>query len=823
MAAQRGRIGEISMMTKSAVRRALLASICLGTLALSTPAVAQDAPTPNPAPSTVPTEEGALPAEVETQDAPAQGSDQEIVVTARRRNEALQDVPIAVTAYSSEQLERQGALDITDVADTTPNVTLESSRATNSTLTAFIRGVGQQDPVAGFEQGVGIYLDDVYLNRPQGAVLDIYDVERIEILRGPQGTLYGRNTVGGAVKYVTRRLSDVPTVNGRVNIGTDEQLDVIMSASTPLAEGFSIGAAAARLSRGGFGESLTTGKDNYDKDVIAVRGTAELEPSDAVFFRLSGDWTWDNSNPRAGSRMIPGLFSGTPPADDVFDTLAGPQGYPQKVDGGGVALLGEIAFGEGFKFRSISAWRKDDTKTWIDFDALPLPDFEGPAIYKNRQTSQELQLLYESNRLNALIGFYYLDAKARTTFDVRVYTLLPGLAAFTDSAIGTKTSAIFGDVSYDLSDQFSISVGGRYTWDKRTGDIFRQRYLGGGSPIFGGAGIPFLVNQTDFEGSAKFRKFTPRASVTFEPSDDHTLYASYSQGFKGGGFDPRSSTANAPDLDNDGTISTEEVSEYVAFDPETVDNFELGWKGSLLDRRLNFAAAAFVAKYKDVQIPGSVPCISGGGPSFCGVVDNAGKARIRGFELETNATLAQDFAGAGDRLGFAGTLGYIDAKYTEYFTNIPVGTPPVNTPTDVSEFRQFQNTPKWTLSGSLDYSTPAFGGRLSANASLSYRSKTYQFEVPNVFDQSGYALVDANILWRSRGNRFTIGLHGKNLTDKEYITSGYNFLNADPVTGELIKDANGNYTPGAGLGREGVLTAFYGNPRQIWVSFGFNY
>ena len=130
----------------------------------------------------------------------------DIVVTARRREENLRDVPIAVTAYSGEALEAQGAMDITDIADTTPNVTLEASRGTNSTLTAFIRGVGQQDPVAGFEAGVGIYLDDVYLNRPQAAVLDIYDVERIEILRGPQGTLYGRNTIGGAVKYVTKPL-----------------------------------------------------------------------------------------------------------------------------------------------------------------------------------------------------------------------------------------------------------------------------------------------------------------------------------------------------------------------------------------------------------------------------------------------------------------------------------------------------------------------------------------------------------------------------------------------------------------------------------------
>ena len=209
------------------------------------------------------------PADIETQDTAAQGSDQDIVVTARRRNEVLQDVPIAVTAYSGEQLDRQGALDITDVSDTTPNVNLETSRGTNTTLTAFIRGVGQQDPVAGFEQGVGIYLDDVYLNRPQGALLDIYDVERIEILRGPQGTLYGRNTIGGAVKYVTRRLADVPEASVRVNLGTYNQLDVVMSASTPLTEGFKVGAAVARLSRDGFGKNLTTGEENYNKDIIA--------------------------------------------------------------------------------------------------------------------------------------------------------------------------------------------------------------------------------------------------------------------------------------------------------------------------------------------------------------------------------------------------------------------------------------------------------------------------------------------------------------------------------------------------------------------------
>jgi iron complex outermembrane recepter protein len=165
------------------------------------------------------------------------GGDQEVVVTARRREERLLDVPVAITAYSGEQLEAVGAQDITEIAETTPNVTLEASRGTNSTLTAFIRGVGQQDPVAGFEAGVGIYIDDVYLNRPQAALLDIYDIERIEVLRGPQGTLYGRNTIGGAIKYVTRRLPDTPNLRVRGTLGNYDQADLVVgcraAASAP--------------------------------------------------------------------------------------------------------------------------------------------------------------------------------------------------------------------------------------------------------------------------------------------------------------------------------------------------------------------------------------------------------------------------------------------------------------------------------------------------------------------------------------------------------------------------------------------------------------
>ncbi|MDP5071710.1 MAG: TonB-dependent receptor plug domain-containing protein, partial [Congregibacter sp.] len=231
---------------------------------------------------------------------------EEVLVTARRRTENLQDVPIAVTSLSGNALRLAGAQDITELAQSIPSVTLEPSRATNTTLTAFIRGVGQQDPLAGFEQGVAMYLDDVYLARPQGALLDIYDVERIEVLRGPQGTLYGRNAVGGAIKYVTRRLSDEVEASVRASYGTYNQADLVGTVSVPVSDSFRVGATVASFNRDGFGDNLFTGGEQYDKDIFGYRLSAEWEPTEDVLVRLSYDNTDDQSSAVAGWRPFPG-------------------------------------------------------------------------------------------------------------------------------------------------------------------------------------------------------------------------------------------------------------------------------------------------------------------------------------------------------------------------------------------------------------------------------------------------------------------------------------------------------------------------------------
>ena len=750
----------------------------------------------------------------------AAGSDDggDLVVTARRREENLIDVPIAVSAFSGEQLETRGAVDLTDIGNIVPNTTLETSRGSNSTLSAFIRGIGQQDPVSGFEPGVGIYLDDVYLNRPQAGVLDIYDVERIEVLRGPQGTLYGRNTIGGAVKYVTRQLPEEFTLRVRGTYGTFDQAEGVVTVSAPIADIVRVGGSLARLSRGGFGDNLTTGLENYNKDVWAARGTLELGGhGEPVLIRITGDYTRDRSDPRGGHRLIPGLQSGAPVLDDVFDSRGGLVDPEQDIEAYGGAINVTIDLSDTFTLRSISAWRRDDTLTPIDFDALPAVDVDVPGGYFNEQISQEFQLQVDAGPLTGLVGFYYLDATADTLFDVRLFTTLNGLTAFTKAAVDTETYAVFGDFSFAFSDQLSLSVGGRYTWDERTANILRQNYLGGGSPFFGGAGVPFGAASTNFSGSRSFNKFTPRVSLSFQPTPDHNIYASFSQGFKGGGFDPRGVGANAPDLNGNGIRGENaEVAQFLSFRPESVDSYEIGYKGNLLDGRLYVAAAAFYADYTDVQIPGSVACTVAGLPSFCGVTSNAGQATFKGVELEFNARLGESFATDGDRLNFSGALGYIDAQYDEYIANI------ASVPTDVADFRQVQNTPEWTASGTLAYMTPLGAGRLNMGTTLSYRSSINQFEIPNRFiDQSGYALWDASIVYTAPDDRWSIGLYGKNLTDKEYKTSGYSFIAGNATTGVPTIGANG--FPVASLGREGTLTAFYGNPRQVFVTGTINF
>ena len=715
----------------------------------------------------------------------AAGGLEEVTVTARRRDEALQDVPISISAFTGDTLEAAGAIDITWLQQTTPNLTLQVARGSNSTLVAFIRGIGQQDPLWGFEPGVGLYVDDVYVARPQAAVLDIFDIERIEVLRGPQGTLYGRNTIGGAIKYVTRPLGDEARFDGRINVGSYDQFDLIASMAVPVTDTLSIGASGAFYRRDGFGKNKLTGKEHYNKDVDAARFSAEWRPAEDWLVRLAADRVEDNSNPKHGHREAPGqgLTAGDPLFDNRYDTYGG-IGDQNLVETQGVSLLVQWGINDVLTFKSISAYRDGETNTVIDFDMGPSPALDVPGQYKDDQFTQELQLLFEGERLQGVFGLYYLDATASGKFDTIVGAL--NLTIGTSGEVATESVAAFADVNFDITDSLSASVGARWTRDEREGTVYRQNFTGLYSPLFGNtAAVPGLM-RSNYTNDKTFDEFTPRLSVSYEFTPDLTTYAAYSEGFKSGGFDMR----------GDAVLTPETVDGY---DPEYVTSYEVGLKGSVLDQRLGFNLSLFRAEYEGQQITRQVPAVTG----IASFVDNAADSTIQGVELEGTIRFT-------DRFTATYGVGYTDAEFDKYITSTIVTNPSpppatITVPVDLSGTAQFQNTPEWNANLALSYRQElASRGSLLGTVRGSYRSEysMFEFENPQIDQTEDYTIIDADLVWSLADGRTTIGLHGRNLSDEAYKVGGYLFA-------------------GATFGN--VVNSFYGPPRTYTLTLGYSF
>lgn len=730
----------------------------------------------------------AVPA-VLAQDAPAATNAaglEEVTVTARRREESLQDVPIAVSAFSAERIAATGAPDITWLQQSTPNLTLQVARGTNSTLISFIRGIGQQDPLWGFEPGVGLYVDDVYVARPQGAVLDIYDIQRLEVLRGPQGTLYGRNTIGGAIKYVTRPLGDEAKLDVKYTLGSFAQHDVLASGVLPLGDTLSVGASAAIYRRDGYGDNEFTAEDHYAKDVDAYRLSAEWRPHDDVSVRIAADRVTDNSPAKHGHREIEGagLTAGEVVLGDIYDTRGG-AGSDNRVMTEGVAMTVTWNLSDTLTFKSITAYREGETETLIDFDSSPQPALDIPGDYADHQATQELQLLFEGEQWQGVAGLYYLDASASGAFDTPIGLL--GATTFTEGYVDTTSYAAFADVSYSITDRLRVSLGGRYTKDEKEGSVYRADYTGLNSPYFGNDASVLVRVRTDYTNDRSFDKFTPRASVSFDIGDSVTTYASYSEGFKSGGFDMRGDAIFTPDTVN-------------GYDPENVKSYEIGLKGSAWDGRATYNLAAFYSDYTDQQITRQEPTATG----VASFVDNAGSSTIQGVELEGAIALT-------DALSLTYGVGWTDAEFDEFrsFTVIN-GTPE---PIDLAPSAVFQNTPEWNGNVSLNYghSLGATLGSLLATLTASYRDSYYMFEFPRpLIDQNdSYTLLDASLGWTSASEKVRVQLTGRNLTDEEYKIGGYDFY-----TG---------YAAGTQALFGNVVTSFYGPPRTYSLSLSYRF
>ncbi|MFN7782466.1 MAG: TonB-dependent receptor [Lysobacterales bacterium] len=710
----------------------------------------------------------AAPYAVHAQQAPAQGEEAKantldaITVSARKREESLQEVPVAVTAFTADGLDKLNVEDISDLDSFVPNLTVYAARGSSSTLTAYIRAVGQSDPLWGVDPGVGLYLDDVYIARPQGALLDVFDVERIEVLRGPQGSLYGKNTIGGAIKYVSSALEEDFYGRGSVTVGSYNQLDTKASVNLPLGGGWASRLAVASLSRDGYGENVRTGQEVSDKEILAARATLGYLGSPDFSARFTVDWMDDQSGVRGAQMLGINRFAPTAlPLADRYDVRNGmPNVNDTSMKGASATLSWNL--GDAWVLKSVTAYRESDTETNIDFDTLPNTIADVKAFYSDDQTSQEFQLNYDAaGAVRGVAGLYWFTGSAGGQVLNNFFGLSFG---DTQGVVDTDSVAVYGEFTWDFAERWALTVGGRYTDEKKTADVYNIGYTDATFTR------PNGVVAADFEDSVSFQNFSPKLSLDFKLSDEVLLYALASRGFKSGGFNIRAQATAVP-------------RSRLPFDDETVTTFEVGAKNAFLDNRLFVNLAYFNSDYRDIQlsvftaVPGSNP------PIFFGDFANAGEGTVKGVELEYQALLTQNFS-------LQGNFAWLDAKYDEFITNN----------VNVAANQRFTNAPERSMAISALHSLPlASGGNLSTRLSYSYQSEVYPTtDLSEAIKQPGYGLVSAGVIWQTSG-AWRFALEGANLADKAYRTTGYNI----PALG--------------------ILTGFYGAPRTYSLTATYDF
>ncbi|HYX73081.1 MAG TPA: TonB-dependent receptor [Steroidobacteraceae bacterium] len=755
----------------------------------------------------------------------AEGGLQEVVVTARRRAENLQDVPLAVTAVSADALEQRNVTNLQDLNSFVPNFKISADRATNATINVYIRGVGQSDPLWGFEPGVGVYVDDVYLARPQSALLDVYDIDHIEVLRGPQGTLYGKNTIAGAIKYVSRDIVGPTAATATVTAGNYGELDEKVNFSAPLVDQHVyFGAAAANLQREGFGQVVAqgapspynyVGQDVSNKDVLAARGTLAFLWGSSSKLRLNVFTIQDNSHAAGGQRLNDFI---APALDSRFDTRTDmPVNQDRYIRNGEYAsYTQDLAPNLGLKI--VGAYIEGDGRQFIDFEELNANLFQVPGHFSDHQGSGEAQLTWTNDLVKAVGGLFYMDSTACGQYDASIGVLAApppaGLGVFltslTSGCVKTKTKAVYADTVWKLTDRLNLDAGVRWNQDDKTANVYVAQYASlapvqllpnqtffdpnnvpaGFFPLGGGLnGVPGL--ESDYTNSRTFPNVSPRLGFDMHFTPHLLGYLMYSRGFKSGGFDMRGNQLAYPATTN-------------GYDSETADNYEAGLKSTLLDDTLLLNLTVFYNPYKDAQIGIQGFENVGGVPTNVTAVLNAGKQINQGAELESTWRPLPP-------LSLVANVGYLDSYYQHVQGCIPGSQFPPGVPCnpnlDVANLNRPLNAPLWTISLATSYTWTLGSGSLMARAEWDYRTF---IKVANttasVTDQPGYGVFNAGLAWSSSNGAWRFAIDGKNLFDRWYRVAGYDF--GDPGTGLL-----------GGVSQIG----FYGPPRQYSFTATYHY
>lgn len=708
-----------------------------------------------------------------------------VTVTARRRVESIQDVPVAVSAFSESELQDLQASDVGGLQGAVPNMNIVQGRGSANSVNVFIRGIGQPDALQTFDPGVGMYVDDVYYSRINGALFSLFDIQQVEVLRGPQGTLYGKNSTGGAIKLTTRNPFDDTGGAIEVTGGSHGRAEGRFYVGGELNDVVAGSLAGAWLTHDGFIDDRAGQRDFNNDDTKAVRGKLVARPSDTFRATFSLDHTRQKASLSMGRPMAPlwqtdlGLGSIVellPAASGEFDFTAETSfrpGQGQTMEHTGASAALEWDINSQWLFKSISAWRKLKTNSFIDIDASEYQLGDVLVAIDQEQMSQEFQLQFDNgSNLQATFGAYYMqedvpsyqEAYADDLFAV-FGTPISFLRTIEDD-LSTESIAAFAHVNWEFVPTWTLALGLRYSKD--TKDYWRT------TSTFWGA--PFQAISLDPESTvddrASWSAWTPSVSLQKQFNDNLMGYVSANRGFKSGGFNGRANSA----LDAANPI----------FDPEFVWTYEVGAKGSSADNRLRGSVAAFWSDYSDFQAR-----VTQDASTF--PVLNAAELEIKGIEFEGMALL-------GDTTTLSAQLGWLDAKYSDFQDFRLDPAYPLYDPTLTHDHVPF--SPDWTARVALQHGFPlANGGMISVGGDVSYRGDTW-LSVDNreVVSQDAYTLVGLYSVWDSPGYDWQVRAGVRNLTDKVYKVEGQEFSSV------------GN-----------IQTAYYGWERNWYVSLRYNF
>ena len=706
----------------------------------------------------------------------------DIIVTAEKRAVSVQKVPIAITALTGESLAQSGINDIAKLTESVPN--FDFGEAFGAAKLA-IRGIGYANLSTGAEGSVAYNLNDVYVARPAGQIGNFYDIQRIEVLRGPQGTLYGRNATGGLVNVYTNRPTKEWSGYGQVTVGNYNDLVVEGAAGGPITDQLGVRLAFFGENRDGYGKNIITGHDIDNANTRAARLTFLFKPTSNFEITVIGDIGREKSAARGtrlvGQRGLTGEpnVSGLPVAAiqlggtsliDSYDIASDvdPR-YRRKT--GGVTVDAKLSLGD-VTLRSISGWRHTQFSLNSDLDGGSLPINQ---IFYNEKSdvyTQELNLNYTGTRFNLTAGGYLFVEKLNGFFwtplayDATTFALSPGDWRANYGAGGhLKTTALagFAQFSYNVTDRLTFIAGGRYSTEKKTDDdlytdfVTSTRFLDAAN--FVNFNPPFAAPH---RSSKRWNSFTPKVGVNFQMTPQTLLYGSISKGFKAGLFN-LGGTQVIPLAGGGVALNNPPVN------PETVWAYEAGLKTRLFNDALRLNLAGFYYDYSDLQLTK----IDGQNV----VLTNAASARLYGMELETVFKPTQELT-----INLNGS--WLHSKFTD-FTNSDQGRPSLGLLNLAGN--RLPQAPKFTVSGGIEYAVPAPSGTVIARAQGFYSSRVYfdEFNIPAI-SQPAYAKLDLSLAYRSN-HGFELTGFVNNVTNKKTIETAYqsSSLTGYPINGFL--------------------------------------